>query len=61
MPKYAKISPSAAKKYRDLTDRLSNMVEGGTLSAQDIPEDYQWIADTLAAIAGLDPDITHRF
>lgn len=41
--------------YRKLADGLSDMVEGSRLSEADIPDDYQWLVETLAAIAGADP------
>ena len=37
------------KHYHKLHDGLSDMIEGGRLKASDIPDDYQWLIETLAA------------
>lgn len=44
--------------YRRLADGLSDMVEGGRLTEADCPDDYQWMAEQLATLAGLDPGDT---
>jgi hypothetical protein len=45
--------------YRRLADGLSNMVEErAVLTESTIPDDYQWLVETLAAIAGEDPGDT---
>lgn len=49
------LSPEAVRLYRRLADGLSDMVESGRLSADNIPDDYLWLADHLAKIAGADP------
>lgn len=41
--------------YRRLADGLSDMVEEGRLSEADCENDYAWLVDTLAKIAGADP------
>lgn len=41
--------------YQRLADGLSEMVEGGRLKQADIPDDYQWLVEALAKIAGADP------
>jgi hypothetical protein len=41
--------------YRRLADGLSDMVEGGRLTAADCPDDYAWLTNQLAAIAAADP------
>ena len=41
--------------YRRLADGLSDMVEDGRLDEAAIPDDYEWIVDTLAQIAKVDP------
>lgn len=38
--------------YYKLHDGLSDMIEGGRLTEEDIPDDYQWLVETLAALAG---------
>lgn len=37
--------------YRRLHDGLSDMIESGRLRPADIPDDYQWLVETLAALA----------
>jgi len=37
--------------YHKLHDGLSNMIEGGRLTVDDIPDDYHWLVETLAALA----------
>ena len=37
--------------YARLHDGLSDMIEGGRLTEDDIPDDYQWLADALANLA----------
>lgn len=41
--------------YRRLADGLSDMIEGGRLTEGDIPDDYRWLVEHLAAIAAADP------
>lgn len=43
------------RRYRDLADGLSDMVEGGRLNEGDIPDDYEWLVTLLARIAAADP------
>jgi predicted protein tyrosine phosphatase len=33
--------------YEKLHDGLSDMIEGGRLTEADIPDDYQWLVETL--------------
>ena len=47
--------PSRLDTYRDLADGLSDMIESGRLSESEIPDDYDWLVDTLAQIAKVDP------
>jgi predicted protein tyrosine phosphatase len=42
-------------KYRQLHDGLSEMVENGRITENDIPDDYQWLVSLLIEIAALDP------
>lgn len=49
------IPPDAVPHYRRLADGISDLIEEGTLSKRQIPEDYDWIVETLTAIAGADP------
>ncbi len=42
-------------RYRALHDGLSNMVEEGRLKQRDIPDDYHWLVESLAELAGMDP------
>ena len=37
--------------YQKLHDGLSNMIEGGRLTESDIPDDYQWLVESLASLA----------
>ena len=37
--------------YRRLHDGLSDMIEGGRLTADDIPDDYRWLAHSLISLA----------
>lgn len=39
------------REYAQLHDRLSDMIEDGRLGKADIPDDYRWLADTLARLA----------
>jgi len=52
---YVPIDPEATRLYRALHDGLADMVESGRLTEGDIPDDYQWLVDSLARLAGLDP------
>lgn len=36
--------------YRSFHDGLSDMIEDGRLTAADIPDDYKWLVDSLAAL-----------
>ena len=38
--------------YRALHIGLSDMIEDGRLTEVDIPDDYQWLVEVLAALAG---------
>lgn len=40
------------RQYEKLHDGLSEMIESGRLTAADVPNDYQWIVETLASLAG---------
>ena len=42
--------------YRKLHDGLSDMVEGGRLTEEHIPDDYRWLVESLAKLAALDPE-----
>lgn len=39
--------------YYDLHDGLSDMIEGGQLNEGNIPDDYQWLVETLEKAAVL--------
>lgn len=41
--------------YRRLADGLSDMVEDSRLAESDIPDDYQWLVESLSQIAVADP------
>jgi hypothetical protein len=41
--------------YRKLADGLSDMVESSRLDTDKIPDDYDWLVNLLAKIAGADP------
>lgn len=47
---------SPLQHYRKLHDGLSNMIESGRLTEAKIPDDYLWLVDSLAKIAGLDTE-----
>lgn len=52
-------STQIATSYTDLHEGLSDMVESGCLTEQSIPDDYQWLADSLAHLANRpDPQAT---
>lgn len=53
-----RLPASTVEAYRRLADGLSDMVEEGRLNEGDIPDDYQWLVEQLAMIAGLDPTRT---
>lgn len=55
----AAATEEAVTKYRRLHDGLSDMVEGGRLDESDIPDDYQWLVDSLAELAAVDPAGRH--
>ena len=40
------------RAYGKLHDGLSDMVESGRLSETEIPDDYQWLVDSLTKLAG---------
>ena len=40
------------RRYWDLQDGLSEMIESGRLTIDDIPDDYQWLVETLASLEG---------
>ena len=37
--------------YHCLHDGLSDMIENGRLTESDIPDDYKWLVESLAALA----------
>lgn len=41
------------EEYRKLHDGLSDMIEGGRLREQDVPDGYQWLVESLAKLAGM--------
>ena len=41
------------QEYEKLHDGLSDMVEGGRLREGDIPDDYQWLVQSLAKLTGM--------
>jgi hypothetical protein len=51
------LDTGAYRAYRELADGLSEMIEDGRLKLADIPNDYGWLVETLAKIAGLDPGV----
>lgn len=38
--------------YEELHDGLSDMIESGRLTESMIPDDYQWLVEGLAELAG---------
>lgn len=40
--------------YEKLHDRLSDMIESGRLHKGDIPDDYDWLVNTLAGLLKLE-------
>jgi hypothetical protein len=36
--------------YKRLHDGLSDMIEGGRLREEHIPDDYKWLVETLAQL-----------
>ncbi len=44
------------KAYQRLHDGISDMVESGRLTPSDIPEDYQWLVESLSELTALDAD-----
>lgn len=49
------MSENLQRAYRELQEGLSDMIESGRLKEADIPEDYNWLVESLAKLAGLDP------
>ena len=45
----AQVRWDTVKQYEKLHDGLSDMVESGRLTEADIPDDYQWLVETLVA------------
>lgn len=41
----------ALLEYGRLHDGLTDMIEGGRLNEADIPDDYQWLVETLERLA----------
>lgn len=48
-PEYTKL----LNKYLELHDGLSDMIEDGRLRREDIPDDYDWLTESLAQLAVL--------
>lgn len=42
-----------ARSYHELHDGLSDMIESGRLTAADIPDDYEWLVESLAYLANV--------
>lgn len=45
----------ALSLYRQLSDGLSDMIESGRLTEEEIPEDYEWLVVLLTKIVAVDP------
>lgn len=43
--------------YSRLHDGLSNMIENGRLKESDIPDDYEWLVETLVEACGANPSM----
>ena len=43
----------ALRAYQRLHDGLSDMIEGGRLTVDDIPDDYHWLVEALAEIGAM--------
>lgn len=52
LPAPAELARLAA--YEKLHDGLSEMIEGGRLRADAIPDDYAWLVESLAAAASME-------
>lgn len=48
----AAMSGQSSAAYQQLVDGLRDMIEGGRLSAADIPDDYEWLVRTMANLPG---------
>jgi hypothetical protein len=60
-PSHAMRFIKVLQMYARFHDKLSEMIENGRLKEADIPDDYKWLANTLAALAAevdqvLDPN-----
>lgn len=44
----------ALHAYHRLHDGLSDMIEGGRLTEADIPDDYQWLVNSLERIGNME-------
>lgn len=40
--------------YRELHDGLSNMIESGRISRDNLPDDYVWLLEKMVNLAGMD-------
>jgi len=49
------VGGAAMSAYRGLAEGLSDMIQGGRLTEADIPDDFKWLVNQLALIAGRDP------
>ena len=45
----ARVRWNTVNRYERLHDGLSDMIEDGRLTEADIPDDYQWLVETLVA------------
>ena len=45
----AQVRHNTVEQYEKLHDGLSDMIEDGRLTEMDIPDDYQWLVETLVA------------
>lgn len=45
------VTEQALRAYGKLHDGLSDMIEEGRLTEADIPDDYQWLVESLAELS----------
>ena len=50
--------PSGTSNYAALHDGLSDMIEGGRLRKEHIPDDYRWLVETLAGLANVNHPVS---
>lgn len=46
------MNKNALQRYHALHDRISEMIEDGRLKKSDVPQDYEFLVESLAALSG---------